>query len=155
MLEPYKGARLRPLLLQPTRHPGVIAPFDSLPPQVRRNLMRGQPRFSVWVAFPFTLHSICLASGRGRNFRPIREDSQDVEKILADRGKFSRIRCSRSTFTRARVLLSVPALCLAQFDLRHDALMRLDQAFDPIPTPTLLFWQHRSYLVCADCGIAR
>src|ERR1700730_11499305 len=33
--------------------------------EVRRNLMRGQPRFSVWVAFPFTLHSICLASGRG------------------------------------------------------------------------------------------
>jgi hypothetical protein len=44
---------------------GLIAPLDSLPPQVRRNLMRGQPRFSVWVAFPFTLHSICLASGRG------------------------------------------------------------------------------------------
>jgi hypothetical protein len=33
--------------------------------------------------------------------------------------------------------------------------MWLDQAFDPIPTPTVFFWQHRSYLVCAGCGIAR
>src|SRR5258707_320638 len=32
--------------------------------------------------------------------------------------------------------------------------MRLDQAFDPIPTPTVFFWQHRSDLVYAGCGVA-
>src|SRR2546425_7211386 len=46
------------------------------------------------------------------------------------------------------------ALCLAQFVLRYDALMRLDQAFDPIPTPTVFLWQHSSDLVYAGGGIA-
>jgi hypothetical protein len=36
-------------------------------------------------------------------------------------------------------------LCLAQLVL-YDVLMRLDQAFDPIPTPTVFFWQHSSDL---------
>jgi len=46
-------------------------------------------------------------------------------------------------------------LCLAQFLLQNDALIRFNQAFDPIPMLATLFRQHRSDLIHAGCGVAR
>ena len=67
----------------------------------------------------------------------------------------------RTCRRNARIVYALEALrrvaifCLAQFLFRHDALVRLNQAFDSILTSTIFFRQHRSDLIHAGCGVAR
>jgi hypothetical protein len=67
----------------------------------------------------------------------------------------------RTCRRNARIVYALEALrrvvifCLAQFLFRHDALVRLNQAFDFVLTSTVFFRQHGSYLVYAGRGVAR